>query len=722
MQKPLGLRAEITRAAPEIAAGSRVERTAHVQRSAGIDRSDPINWTRRAQSSIRIEGKIISRNDNGRFSVRTDRGDIELRAEQPRDIPPKGESVRVDISEDGKQARIYTQEQIVQAAREAPEARVDVRGAKESLARHPVRESATPVQVDVQRVTTETPQAQTHPAQREVQKQRAQTPYEQPVVVAAAARPVRIEALPAQEALSYIAQPTNISLQSLVELSVAAPIIQEAQLIAQAAQNALLNTSANILSSTQTSTNFFPSPQNQQPQILQSSAQQPLVTFNAPDAKVPPTTVLQPNLNLQTPKLIMPTDAPLATTSAIPTIAVDGSFIAQQSPLITASATASISSPIIAKSGEVQITQTAPPIVNIVAPQAQQNTEVKVPFEALKQELSYKFLPLKSISYNSEPITQQILMPKQAGDLQALVVAQTKENLPVIAIPIFSANGKVSDVQFFIMHQPQAGSTTGSLITLSPLLLATAHTGLSTSAGAVQSANVAEMSWPQVVNFFTTPTSWPLMDEISRALAQAAPAQVAQAMAAMTPSPAAPAQLGPAMMFFIAALKGGDLQQWLGDRAANTIKGAGKGSLLSRLGQEGSAILRLSTEPSSQEWRSMALPLHYEHEYHKIALHYRHEKNGDNDDNSKNKQVRFIFDLNLDVMGEVQLDALFRAPRLDLIVRTGQPFSQAMMQEMRRAYVSALEQSHVTGELTFQNKPEQWVKINREEEHFGVSA
>jgi hypothetical protein len=50
------------------------------------------------------------------------------------------------------------------------------------------------------------------------------------------------------------------------------------------------------------------------------------------------------------------------------------------------------------------------------------------------------------------------------------------------------------------------------------------------------------------------------------------------------------------------------------------------------------------------------------------------------------KQTRFIFDLSLDALGKVQLDGLFRAKRLDLIVRTLTPFSLPMQQDMRRIY------------------------------------
>ena len=73
-------------------------------------------------------------------------------------------------------------------------------------------------------------------------------------------------------------------------------------------------------------------------------------------------------------------------------------------------------------------------------------------------------------------------------------------------------------------------------------------------------------------------------------------------------------------------------------------------------------------------------------------------------------------------MGKVQIDGLFRPARLDVIVRTQSPFSQSMTQDMRATYARALRETGVTGELSFQNQPGQWVTITPEKQNYGATA
>jgi hypothetical protein len=294
----------------------------------------------------------------------------------------------------------------------------------------------------------------------------------------------------------------------------------------------------------------------------------------------------------------------------------------------------------------------------------------------------------------------------------ALVIGYTPKKLPVVAFFSPEAPQALETASFFIM-QPNAGTfpvlTPGDEITLIPQ-------------DGAKAVIIPSPVSPLPLTFLPLmPGLWPVMNEIYQALAQAMP-QAAQAFSNMSPSPANPSQLGPTALFFVAAIRGGDLTQWLGERNIDVIRRAGKSGLISRIASEGSTLNRLSSEPISQDWRGMSLPLYHDGEMHKLALYYKHESQNESNDNKGGKQVRFLFDLSLDNMGKVQLDGLFRQKRLDLIVRSEAAFSQSMQQHMRRAYVNALEQTQVSGELSFQNKPEQWVTIKSERKGFGTSA
>jgi hypothetical protein len=299
-----------------------------------------------------------------------------------------------------------------------------------------------------------------------------------------------------------------------------------------------------------------------------------------------------------------------------------------------------------------------------------------------------------------------ILQNQKAGEMSAVVTGFTPQKLPVISL----FNPLTGEESFFIMHAPGGAIVPGTQVTLvpqQPLQNATPITATVTFA-------------PMSPAWFLAPEPWPLMDDIYQTLAQIMP-RAAQAMSNMTPSPQNPANLGPAALFFIAAVRAGDLSQWLGGGAVDALKRGGKSGLLNRLGMESSSLNRLASDPVAQDWRALSLPMMFDNQMHKIALYYKNESEREQKD-PQGRQTRFIFDLSLDMMGKVQLDGLFRAKRLDLIVRTLTPFSQPMQQEMRRLYAGALGDTQIIGDLSFQNNPAQWVTITPEAKNLGVSV
>jgi hypothetical protein len=301
-----------------------------------------------------------------------------------------------------------------------------------------------------------------------------------------------------------------------------------------------------------------------------------------------------------------------------------------------------------------------------------------------------------------------ILSSGKAGEIPAIVVGQTSQNLPVIGM-ISPATGEQA---FFIMHINGGAVLPGTELTLVPQQQITQMPA--------NAPIMATVSFAPAPSYFLAPESWPLMNDIYQALAQIMP-RAAQAMNAMTPSPNNPAQIGPAALFFIAAVRGGDLTQWLGSNSSDALRRGGKSGLLERLGFESSTLNKLATDNVSGEWRAVSLPLMWENQVQKIALYYKNDSRQEQDNNPEARQHRFLFDLSLDAMGPVQIDGLFRAQRLDLIVRAKEPFSAAMQTEMRRIYAGALGKTSITGDLSFQNRPDQWVTITPDKKNIGVS-
>ncbi len=221
-------------------------------------------------------------------------------------------------------------------------------------------------------------------------------------------------------------------------------------------------------------------------------------------------------------------------------------------------------------------------------------------------------------------------------------------------------------------------------------------------------------------SYYLTPQSWQIFQEVEQALAQANP-QAALTFNTVLPNAAAPSQMGASILFFVAAMRSGDIQGWLGDKAVDALKRAGKSDVLGRLGQELSGLARMNSDGISGDWKALSLPLAWQNEIHKMALHYRSEdEEHSSSPQGSGKRTRFIMDLDLSQMGKVQLDGIFTGlsesvGRLDLILRTEQSLSTAMKQEMRQAYSKALSETKITGELSFQDHLDSWVRITPDE-------
>ena len=288
---------------------------------------------------------------------------------------------------------------------------------------------------------------------------------------------------------------------------------------------------------------------------------------------------------------------------------------------------------------------------------------------------------------------------ERAGDVRAVLAGFTQDkNFPVLKITLPQNHGE----QHYALQIPIEDIPLGTQIELN----------------ITKSTNITPITAQIIIghNSFVSPDIWPIMQEITQALAQVNPA-VTKAFSNIMPNPAAPVQLGSAALFFLAAMRSGDVQSWLGGKAIELLKQAGKSELITRLGGEFSALNRMSND-NTQEWRSLSLPLAWQDEIHKSVIHYRKEgsQDGSEHENERASKTRFVMNLNLSQMGKIQLDGLFvgdpdGAGRLDLILRTEQSFSAAMKMEMRQKYKAALDETTFTGELAFQDNPEQWVNI-----------
>ncbi len=303
------------------------------------------------------------------------------------------------------------------------------------------------------------------------------------------------------------------------------------------------------------------------------------------------------------------------------------------------------------------------------------------------------------------PFTPPLLSGNSAITLTAKVTGFTAQGLPLITVQ--SPASRLP--QSFILQHNSNNLTLGSQLQIS----ARPPVGVSLATPLVT---------PQNINPLLQGFQWPAMDDLFNGLLQLSP-QAAASLSRSLPSPANALQIAPAAMMFIAAIKAGDIGQFLGQQKIDLLQNAGKESILNRLTTGGGATQAAAPEAqSSSEWRAVPLPMFWEGEIHRVTLYTRSESQKQQHDNEGNGRTRFVFDLSLSRMGDVQIDGLLHDERLDLVVRTHHAFTEPMQQTMRQAYSSALDYTSLSGELNFQGTANHWVHVLEKNEQLGVDV
>ncbi len=634
------------------------------------------------REALRLTGEVVRNNDDGSVTVRTERGDIDVRPDNQRTPPERGQRVEVNIPPQRPNSN----------ANDVP---VELRHAQAEQSQQ--RSTSTPVNVEV-RPDTAPPAPQQPPTEAQPPKQGL--PAEGSTVRLQPATSQTLASLqtPQTAELAASTLPQRIDFQAQIIASEAITQLQETltNTLQTASPQALENTTPllNLLTNLQT-----PQIVNLQnvsaaiPQSIPQGLPQPFADFVTSIVRILPlSTADQLNTQTTTPQTFIQSATLPPSALSVALTETEFSF----SP-----ANGQLESPVLnirPAALDVQITRIELPAVTVGA--------VAAPIDISTAQI---FNPYSPASPDTPAV--QILQNQPAPALTGIVTSVTQEQLPIITV-VFP---QISSEQVFTLQFPSENVTLGSQIQVTPITPPDA--ALAGVAANAQNVPLTAVLQPA--------TQWPALEEVLQTLARNAP-QVTQNILNITPSPANPTQLSPAILFFVAAVRGGDLAQWMGDKAQNILKLQKGGKAMSRIGNESQNMTRIAGETFSNDWKAMNIPMLWQGDLHKVALYYKHDREHSESDDGKIKSTRFVFDLTLENMGQVQLDGLFRphseaGTRLDLVVRTEEIFSKATQGEMRRLYALALRDSQVTGELSFQNQPDSWVTI-KAQHHEGLSV
>lgn len=496
-------------------------------------------------------------------------------------------------------------------------------------------------------------------------------------------------------------------------------------------------------------------------------ATRPLPPTQPPQGAVPATPVLEdgtaqplPPLTGQATKPVTEKNAPLAQSienspakqplPSLPPLAAGTTIKLVAQPQVPENPSATIAKPQTQAAGIAQKTQgtlistllqaVKSVLPDAIAPQTVSNSFSNIrpsaPPATVQNILTQPLVLSAKIISLTLPSGQMLTIPtpgvaspatsQTAPSMLTVTIAEvTPQNQPIVPVPM---DGK-GTVQNFVLQSPPATVPIGTKITLQPqintaaAILTADATSMPlpapSSAVVTQPLSTLPPAWRAMLPLMQAAPLWPVMDELFQTFYQTTP-QAAQVLGRTIPSPSNGANFGPAVMLFAAALKSGDLQAWMGEKKLEMIQKLGKDSILSRLSGETSS-LAANNDASATDWKSYPIPLLWQNEISKIMFHVRKEPS-ENDQEQAQDGTRFVMDLSLTRMGDVQLDGLVRGKRLDLIVRTQLPISALMQEAMATAYSTALDGTDIYGEIGFQSDRSNWETILERQDALAASV
>lgn len=204
--------------------------------------------------------------------------------------------------------------------------------------------------------------------------------------------------------------------------------------------------------------------------------------------------------------------------------------------------------------------------------------------------------------------------------------------------------------------------------------------------------------------------TWPALDEALNLL----PASNDGARPLMAAMPEIGPRLTSGLLFFIAAVKTGDLKQWIGPRALAALESRAP-ALVERLKGDMTQLQGLLVDSPLQQWNSAMVPMLYQGQLEHARLFFR-DDSGEGDGKKKKGEgdQRFIVEVDTSHLGEVQFDGFVRksaqAKQFDLIVRSSLALPNELQAQIRITFENGMNSSGMKGYLAFQQGSQHFVR------------
>ncbi len=196
--------------------------------------------------------------------------------------------------------------------------------------------------------------------------------------------------------------------------------------------------------------------------------------------------------------------------------------------------------------------------------------------------------------------------------------------------------------------------------------------------------------------------TWPALREaietVRRAEAETTVQTFSQAIPRLGPT------LANGILFFIAALRTGSVRGWLGDGASGALESAGRGDLLTRLGNDFALLGRIAGEHQESGWQTMLIPVYDGDKLHQIRMFMR--KHGRHNSDDGETESRFVIETELSRLGLIQLDGLINKTQFDLVVSSRKELPGTIQTDIKAIFQDALVTAELGGSIKFKTKPD----------------
>jgi len=184
--------------------------------------------------------------------------------------------------------------------------------------------------------------------------------------------------------------------------------------------------------------------------------------------------------------------------------------------------------------------------------------------------------------------------------------------------------------------------------------------------------------------------------------------------------PAPQARLAGTLLFLLAALKGGNLDDWLGPPVMRQLQESGQMQIRKTLIDSFESLRGVTRfDGRVGEWQAYPVPLWHEGHYELLELCVRQDSHHDNE-KGKIVRTRFVVTMNLSHLGALQLDGLSQTKKLDLVLRSENPLPDDLVQELQAVTTDMLKALGLTGVLIFQKGRQNWLNWQEPAPPMGV--